>query len=219
MKKASLNKGFTLLELILAMGILAILVSALFVMINTSMRAARALEVDQLREQEVTGFIDLCQQSFRTLPSEAIIQGEVREDRGNFVKAIILQDASTAFNWGDPSVGGGQTILMPKRQNDGSFSVTVNTESGDNNKNSRSLNLIKNVQDLKWRFFDPRAGSWSEEWRDPAFRPSLIEMTLSLPEAEKPTKFTFWIPPLTKPPEQITPPNQPNQPNVNAPPS
>lgn len=190
------REGFTLLEIMLAMAIFMMMCTALFAIINTSVRAASSLEKNQNRSQQISGFIDLCQQSFRTLPASATIMSETREDGGQFVRVLTFENAPNAFNWGDPNFSPGPTTLSPRPQVGGLFSLAISHQSQDGE--GKWLNLVNNVRDLSWRFLDSRSGAWANEWKDTSFRPALIEMTLSLAEDEKPIKYTFWVPPITK---------------------
>jgi hypothetical protein len=104
------------------------------------------------------------------------------------------------------------------------FSVSLTRESQDPSRTVaekvQRLTLLPDVKKLQWRYLDSRSGSWSEEWKDQSFRPSLIELTLSLP-GEEDQKTLFWLPPVTR----INPvtagerPDQGGEPRSNQPPA
>jgi hypothetical protein len=82
--------------------------------------------------------------------------------------------------------------------------------------------LLPGVEKVAWTFF--QQGEWIEEWPEGAGRPQLVR--LSFEYIEMPGSvidLQFWVPPLAPPqqapPTEGGPPGQPNEIEVNPPPT
>ena len=52
--------------------------------------------------------------------------------------------------------------------------------------------LLSDLDQLDWRFFDPRTGKWTAEWPAADAKPSLIEITLKLGGRSHQELLTDW---------------------------
>ncbi|MBI4024411.1 MAG: prepilin-type N-terminal cleavage/methylation domain-containing protein [Verrucomicrobia bacterium] len=198
--------GFTLLEVMLAVALLALLAGGLFAIVSGTMASAAELHQRQNRQQQVEGLVALCQRTFRTLPSSASLQGGVREESGVYLPEVILRQAPAAFSWGDPSVALPTAVLRARPQVGGLFGLGLLREhdssgvesSSESERPVRWLMLLSDIRKLEWRFYDSRTATWMEEWNDHALRPSLVELTLTLAGELSPVRFIFWLPPLAR---------------------
>jgi prepilin-type N-terminal cleavage/methylation domain-containing protein len=189
--------GFTLLEVVVAMVIMSILAGSLYSLVKTTIQSSVLLENSIRREQEITGFIDLCQKTFRSLPPGATLEGTFREEGGAQVKALIVRESPKTLSWGDTASSHGISVISAKAQNNGLLSLALSHSLEYESKEARWLQLMSNVQQFQLKFYDPRSGSWNEEWKDPSFRPSLIEMQIKLSEGDRAYRHIFWLPPVS----------------------
>lgn len=207
--------GFTLLEVILALGVMALLTGAMFTLVQGAMQATAELHHRQNRMQEVNGLVELCGRAFRNLPGEAVFEATMREEEGVYVQELLFLEAPRAFSWGGSSQGLGMTLLSARPQLGGLLNLSLlweNTETDEAasplnmDEASRWLVLIADLHKVQWRFYDPRSSTWMDEWKDSAARPSLVELTLNLAGETEPIRSVFWVPALTKvPPPSIAP--------------
>jgi type II secretory pathway pseudopilin PulG len=203
--KSSPRRAFTIFEVMLALTLLVVLVGGLFGVLQACMESAAELQSRQQQNQSINGFIELFRRTVRNLPVEASMEGgQFEEGSGQFLQKIYFRNAPRAFAWGEDSLFLGETILSARPQVGGLFSLGVyrSTESEQKLRSSeaddklRWLFLIKDLREIKWRFFDPRSGVWQEEWRDASSRPTLIEMNLTLAGETNAITSVFWVPTL-----------------------
>src|SRR5690348_3125392 len=81
------SSGMTMIEVAFAMIILAIVAGAIFGTVRATMETTYVLTQHQNRQEEISGFIDLCRRTFQTLPPSASLEGVVDEkSAGTFRK-------------------------------------------------------------------------------------------------------------------------------------
>jgi prepilin-type N-terminal cleavage/methylation domain-containing protein len=197
------HAGFTLLEVLVALALFSLLSGALMLTVRNCLSGAAGLQQMQEREQTMAGFTELCSHTFRTLPATASLEGGIFQVDGKFIPQVILRQAPQAFSWGDDSQFQGESILSARAQTGGLFSlglarVPTKNDTFGSEPEVRWLLLIKDIKEIKWRFYDPRQTRWLDEWRDGSTRPSLIELNLLMPGEKIPLRRVFWLPALVR---------------------
>jgi prepilin-type N-terminal cleavage/methylation domain-containing protein len=197
MRDRARRGGFTLIEVILSIAILALLAGGVFGTVRATMAATAALRDAQQQRQGVYGLIELCQQTFSSLPGEAILVKAVRRD--NSAPELTLRQAPRAFAIGERAFFYGETALTARQQNNGGLALGVEYRSinrwtqkveGD----PQWLPLLKDVQSVAWAFYDPGSGIWLDHWENVSRRPQGVRLTLSFLGSEPAWSQTFWLP-------------------------
>src|SRR5690606_30641101 len=65
--------GFTLMEVVVALAILAMITGSLFAILQGSVRGASQIEQVQRENDSINRFLDLCRKTFTTMPSSATL--------------------------------------------------------------------------------------------------------------------------------------------------
>jgi len=196
------ERAFTLLEVTLAMGILVLLAGALYAMVDASIRGTSELEIRENRSQQLSGFLALCRKTFHSLPAAALVQARVVQQGGSYVPELIFRNAPGLFLWGDDKNASISTILGVRPQVGGLSNLSILQDSED--QISSYLNggtakrpwlvLMPDLKKVEWRFYDPRAQIWMQEWKEPLVRATFVELTLTTEEGAG--KYVFWLPPV-----------------------
>lgn len=197
-------RAFTLIEVTLAMAILALLAGALYAMVDATIRATSELNTRQNRSQQVRGLIELCHKTFRSLPVNSTMEVRIVEQRQNYVPEIVFRNAPGLFTWGEPDAEQTSTILGVRPQVGGLVSLSLLQDSDQEigsyllggSPKQPWLPLITGLRKVEWRLYDPRTGGWLKEWKEPSFRPALVELTLTLEEGVQ--RYVFWVPPVQR---------------------
>jgi prepilin-type N-terminal cleavage/methylation domain-containing protein len=201
------RSAFTLIEVVIALFIMATLATMLYGIVGGSLRATSTLVEQQNVTEEMRGFVDLSRRTLRMLPPDASIDSTPREENGSYYSSITLQEATLPYDWlvgrgaltnlmftTRAQVGGLSQIglLLPARQDDSGNDI-------DTPLDDRWLPLVNNVLQVTWRYFDGNGQVWQDEWHDRNRRPTLIEMSLQPSFPTNVIRTVFYVPPSVRP--------------------
>ena len=203
------RRGFTLLEVILSMGILALLAASIYAITSSSIGASRTAMEQQLTLRRLDAFLRITRSAFLNLPSQGTVSLEMGRGKGGEPEArLILGKAQGLF--GMPSLGGGSLVLAAKPRPDGTRTISmirVSSNLGDNELekvlSSPGTPLLPKVRKPRWSFF--QEGVWKEEWPKGNPRPTLVRLQLEIDEIPEPVEALFLVPPVVPPPTATQP--------------
>ena len=186
-------RGFTLLEIMLAVAILGMMALAIFRFVQTNMTAVQLSSQAAAADAQYDGLRDLLTTQWQTLsPTRARMVGE----------PFKLNDRERdEIRW---NCGAGPGLLT--RYAPGEFTVVLRLQPA--NKKSDQLDLgvlrksrddpdagethetwvplIKNVGSLEITYFDPNANTWLPRWPGGNKMPSLVKLSVGRPDATEP---------------------------------
>jgi prepilin-type N-terminal cleavage/methylation domain-containing protein len=199
------RSGFTLLEVVLALALLALLVSAIYAIVQGAMGATITVTREENRNREVEGYIDLLRRSLRTLPGEGTITYEIVELLGKKIPKLTVDGGSFIFPGGSLAGMYSAMILTAREQVGGLWTLGLERELTDEEKKERTsleddprafLPLVSDVTTFQWRFYDTRTQQWREEWTERSTRPGAIELNIVLAGEQAPIRSLCWMPPI-----------------------
>src|SRR3954471_5083011 len=94
------RSGFTLLEIIMALAILALISGTVFGIMRTSLRTAVETQKMQMEDDELSRFIMLCRHTFQNLPSTAILTLKIVETGDPVQQELTINGVPEAFAFG-----------------------------------------------------------------------------------------------------------------------
>ncbi|MEZ0389825.1 MAG: type II secretion system protein J, partial [Verrucomicrobium sp.] len=103
--------GFTLLEIIMAMTLLALLSGMVFGIVRVSLRAAVETQQVQQENDEVNRYVALCRHMFQNLPVTAILTLKVTESGTAPMQELTVSGAPESFSYGYSPMSYKDTIL------------------------------------------------------------------------------------------------------------
>jgi prepilin-type N-terminal cleavage/methylation domain-containing protein len=186
-------RGFTLLEITLAVAILAMMSLAIFRFVQSNLAALRVSADASAADAQYGGLRDLLAAEWQSLtPIRGKMTGEplklndrqrdvvkwncsagpgllTRYAPGDFIVWLRLQpenEKSSRLDLG----------LLRKPQND--------SDIGEGHESW--VPLIKNVSSLEIRYFDPQLNVWVDRWSNASRLPRLVKLTVGRPEAAVP---------------------------------
>lgn len=188
--------GFTLLEVMLAVAIVALVMLAVMRFVETNVLAMRLSAEVATRRLAVEGLLAVVRRELADLPAtrqgailgQPHLFGELPSDELEWVTGagnglftrhaageyrVTLQLAAAA--------GGAGYDLGLKRLEDGGDPKTVNW-----------LPLLRGVAGFEVRYFDRRLNAWVEKWTDQVARPSLVRVKIW--DAADPTPHEAVLP-------------------------
>ncbi len=223
------RSAFTLMEMVIAMGVLGLLMAGIFGVAKSTMELSSDLASSQERAMLRQNLIDYLRRSFRSLPGNAEIRLQNRSVSGTYIPSLTIVNGGNSFSPGDalpPETGleltaeqrpGGYLRVLLRFLDD---QQTLALRSGQNmraSKNDSPLTLMDQVSQFEWKFYDPNTQRWENTWKDPR-RPLMAEMVVQLDDG-KSMRAVFWIPPVVPIQNPVTPaPNPAGAPPGGTPP-
>jgi len=186
-------RGFTLLEIMLAVAILGMMALAIFRFVQTNLTALRFSSEIAAADAQYGGLRDLLTAQWQSLsPLRARMVGE----------PFKLNDRERdEIRWNCSAGPGLLTRYAP-----GEFTVVLRLQPANDNSDQLDLGilrkpqddsdkteghetwvpLIKNVGSLEIAYFDPNANTWLPRWPGGNRMPSLVKISIGRPDAAEP---------------------------------
>lgn len=177
--------AFTLLEITLAVAILAMMSMAIYRFVATNLTALRISADANVIDARYYGFLELLTSQLQNLPAgvgaltgEPLKLNDRSSDEMTWVcgpgPGLLTRYAAGEYRVSlrlRPATKGGDRleIGLARRTKDSS---TSDASSGD------WTPLLPNVQDLQIRYFDPRLNTWVDRWSDATTLPRLVKVTI-----------------------------------------
>lgn len=200
------SAGFTLLEIVVAMGAFVLLLGGIFAIANGTMELGNDLAAVQDRSLIRQNFISFIRRSFRSLPGEAELRLTVQARGSNYVPTLNFVNGGSSFTPGaalppDTSVDlfaeerpGGYLRVGLRVLDERQTQALRSNQSVRYTRDQEVIPLLDNVSQFEWRFYDAASNRWENNWKQPR-RPLLAEMTLRLDDGFE-TRAVFWVPPV-----------------------
>ena len=191
--------GFTLVEVLLATALVAVIAAMVFGSLNLSAIAIDGARRAAAREQLLRSTLRIMSEELSTAVATPI---------GPMVGMNSTQDGQPADTLAFNTLGrfrGGDSIqesemvrIVYTRERDRVLRFIRRNIYGVTDDSIDQFELAKLVKAFNVRYFDPQANAWVDEW-DGRARPSpptaiLIELTLTQEGEEDPRTFRQWIP-------------------------
>lgn len=187
-------RGFTLVEMILALGIFALLAGAVFSSVQAVTSASAVLAEEQVRARRVDAFMGWCRRGFRSLPARAEVVLRTRETGGaGLAVDLLVRRAPGAFALGEFDARGPDIVLSALPDGRGGASLAVARfpgnwaveEVADKLGKEDWVPLLQGVRRLSWTFWDPGQRVFVEQWPVGQRTPELIRLQMSLETGEE----------------------------------
>jgi general secretion pathway protein J len=187
------RSGFTLLEILLAVGILGILVTVLYgtlsAGLNSWRRGSEATEAFQRERIVMDALTELTQSAIFFTPS-ASLYAFVAGRNPSLGDSISFVTASDSYLPPSEAVSAGmrRVFISLERDEYGRTYLAIVNEPALRPNDDKSLEppqahvISMDVSAFSVRYRDPRDGSWSEKWEEDQLPPSAVEYTVAFGE-------------------------------------
>ena len=123
------SRGFTLLEIVIALGLMGMLVGMIFRVARTSVQLSQMVVETQTVTMEKNAFFNLLQHHFENMPGNAIIRLASKDSRNGDVTrslfTLTFQNVPMSFDWGDTPITAEAVELVTVEQRDGFVDVIL----------------------------------------------------------------------------------------------
>lgn len=207
------NAGFTLLEVILAMGIMMLLAGAIYSISSAAIESTKETIVEQFTMRRLAGFLKITRNAFLNLPANGALF--LSSDSNNTIPDLCFENATGLF--GIASLGGGTLTLSAQPSSDGTRTFSIlripknlqGSELSHYYEHASWVKLLPKVQKPHWSFF--YKNDWVDEWPRGSGRPQLVRLEMEVAGIAEPLETIFYVPAIAKtfiiPVHFIPPPN------------
>ena len=207
----SRKNGFTLLELVLAMGLMAILVGMVFGTARTSLALGNTIVETQNEEMLHQAFFELLSQRFGSLPGNTRFDLKVEDSGSHYVSDLTLQNVPLSFTWGGQARIAKAVQLSTVKRRTGYIDIVLRyyeneilegaeSSFGSTTKSKEpfaEIVLLTDVRFFEWRVLDGRSMEWQYDWDQQGRLPLQAELTMAIGAKGEEIRQVFWIPPKT----------------------
>ncbi len=182
------RRGFTLLEITLAVAILATMSLTIYRFVQSNLTALRASSDANAADACYNGLRDLLAAQWQSLPSgQGAITGEpfkLNDRQRDQIQWICGAGPGllTRYAPGDFTVS---LRLQPENKKSDRLDLGfLRTPQGDSGIGHETwVPLIENVSSLQIRYFDPQLNSWIDRWTNALRLPRLVKVTVGRTDA------------------------------------
>ena len=216
------GRGFTLLELVIAMGLLTIIIGMVFGIARTSLALGNTIVETQNEEMKHQAFFDLLSRSFSQLPGNARLELLSEDSGARYLSDLTLQNVPMSFTWGGeeriakaiqlstvPRRSGYLDIVLRYYENeildqsadpDAMEQPLPGASSIFDNEPFAEIVLLEDVAYFEWRVLDGQSlEEWLYDWEVPNRLPLQLELVMAIGAKGEEIRQVFWLPPKQNP--------------------
>ena len=206
--------GFTLLEVVMAMFLMALLIGMVFGIARSSLTLGNMVVKSQNEEMLHQAFFELLGKRFSALPGNTRFDLQVQKTSGQYLSDLTLQNVPLSFTWGgQPRIAKAVQLSTVRRRSgflgivlryyeneilEGSASLDGGKSYLDN-KPFAEVELLKDVAFFEWRVLDGSSMEWQYDWDIQGRLPLQLELTVAFGDKGEEMRHIFWIPPKQNP--------------------
>jgi prepilin-type N-terminal cleavage/methylation domain-containing protein len=187
------HRGFTLLEIMLAVAILGLMGVAIFRFVQSNMTALQFSSVTAANDAQYDGLRDLLTTEWQSLnPIRARMMGEPFKLNDRERDEIRWNSGAgpgllTRYAPGEFTV---VLRVQPDTEKSDQLDLGLSRDPEDDSDNGEGqetwVPLIKNVTSLEIAYFDPNANTWLPRWAGGTRMPSLVKISVGRPDSADP---------------------------------
>lgn len=204
------RRGFTLIELVLAMIISGLLIGAIMTQADATIRSTRTT-IDRQNARIVQGaFFTLMKDHFEGLPGNCRLELTFSDSGQQYLSDMTFQNVPAAFNWGGIAISAEAMRMSTLPLRDGTLDIILEYYDepildSDESLAERgiepiaTITLLQNVHLCEWRVLDGRSSEWDYEWDIRGRLPTQIELNIMFDPNGDIVRRVFWIPTKANP--------------------
>ena len=208
------RRGFTLLEVVIALSLMGMLVGTVFRVAQSSMQLSQIVVEEQNVTMERNAFFNLLKNHFEQVPGNAVIRLESSDSRSANVSrklfTLTFQNVPMSFNWGDTPMTAEAIELATIEQRDGFVDVVLrfyddeilqdsNSTGNDDIEPVAEIILIQNLWMCDCEVVDGSTMEQLTEWDNSGKLPLLVKFYCRFEPTSDIVQQTFWVVPKQNP--------------------
>jgi len=168
--------GFTLIEVVLSLGLLALLSSSVFVIMSSLTTVTQRLSESQQKSVKNDDFESYLRYIFANLKEDSSILLESTDVQETQQLTII--EPNVYFLLRGEDIVAEELKIIPKFNKNGLINAEVEFLTQDVNRVDQVviLPILNDVDTFRWLFYDSRLGEWVDEWKSKSTKPIIIKL-------------------------------------------
>ncbi|MBC8127274.1 MAG: prepilin-type N-terminal cleavage/methylation domain-containing protein [Gloeobacteraceae cyanobacterium ES-bin-144] len=208
----SSRSGFTLLEVVISVMLMAIIIGMVVSIARTSLALGNTIVKTQNEEMAHQAFFELLSQRFSSLPGNTRFNLKVEDSGNHYLSDMTLQNVPMSFTWGSEDRVAKAVQLSTVKRRSGYLDIVLRYYEeeileGSESKMGKSsetkpfaeIVLLEDVAYFEWRVLDGRSMEWQYDWDVQGRMPLQIELTMAIGANGKQIRQIFWVPPKQNP--------------------
>ncbi len=208
------NRGFTLLEIVIALGLMGMLVGMIFRVARTSVQLSQMVVETQTVTMEKNAFFNLLKHHFENMPGNAIISLVSKDSRSGDVTrslfTLTFQNVPMSFDWGDTPITAEAIELATVEQRDGFVDVILrfydeeiladsDARANDDLEPFAEITLIEDLWMCDCEVVDANSMEQFTEWDNDGKLPLQVKFYCRFEPNSDIVLQTFWVVPKVNP--------------------
>jgi prepilin-type N-terminal cleavage/methylation domain-containing protein len=207
------QSGFTLLELVLAMALMALIVGMVFATARSSLALGGTIVKSQNEEMLHQAFFELLSQRFSALPGNTRLDLQVTGSGAHELSDLTLQNVPLSFTWGGQERIAKTVQLSTVKRRSGYLDIVLKYYENEILEGSAStfgssalskepfaqIVLLEDVAFFEWRVLDATTMEWQNDWTIQGRLPLQVELTMAIGAKGEEMRQIFWLPPKQNP--------------------
>ena len=208
------SRGFTLLEIVIALGLMGMLVGMIFRVARTSVQLSQMVVETQTVTMEKNAFFNLLQHHFENMPGNAIIRLASKDSRNGDVTrslfTLTFQNVPMSFDWGDTPITAEAVELATVEQRDGFVDVILkfydekiladsDARANDNLEPFAEITLVEDLWMCDCEVVDANSMEQFTEWDNDGKLPLQVKFYCRFEPSSDIVLQTFWVVPRLNP--------------------
>lgn len=210
------KKGFTLFELVIALGIAGFVLTSIFRIADGAVRSTTKMVDIQDEDISRDAFFSFLRNHFDSLPGNAVLNLQNTSSAEPFLSEMTFQNTPVSFNWGGVPIAAEATriITVPTITNGIDIVLEYYDEAildSDEGPAERGIDpiasivLLNDVRLFEWNVIDGRQynnferDDWPYIWDQNNRRPTYVELKVIFANDDPPITRLFWIPTKANP--------------------
>lgn len=213
------HRGFTLVEIVIAMAIMALVSGTVMAILMQAGDVAADIRDTDSKDEEIARFLELLKDTVEALPVDASIEMVPASDSVSGMDEMKITNAVGAFLFGEDIGTAGELVIglqpsQSEQAESGTFDLAISRDSfspedtdgdgmvfnagGEDFLNADSegrywLPLVGGILSAQWRYYDEDSSEWLTEWEGENL-PVLMEFTLEDSHRSAPIRMVLEIP-------------------------
>lgn len=206
-------RGFTLLELVIAMLLLGIIIGMVFGTARTALALGNRIVETQNEEMLNQAFFELLGQRFASLPGNTRFDLQSNDSGSHYLSDLTLQNVPLSFTWGGDERIAKAVQLSTVKKRSGYLDIVLRYYENEiledsastfksvaaDNKPFAEIVLLTDVAYFEWRVLDGRSMEWDYKWDLQGRLPLQVELTMAIGAKGEEVRQVFWIAPKQSP--------------------
>ncbi len=208
----SRQAGFTLLELVIALLLIALLVGMVFSTARSSLVLGNSVVQTQNEEMLHQAFFELLENRLAALPGNTRMDLKVTDAGSHYLTDLTLEQVPLSFTWGGQDRTAKAIQISTVKRRSGFLDIVLryyeneiidpessSTALADEQKPFAEIVLLTDLAYFEWRALDGRTMEFQYDWELPGRLPLQMELSCKFGASGEEIRQIFWIPPRQNP--------------------